>query len=620
MDLNWHLRIGILHYRHQLLLLQLESQIMNVFTYLKQRVAILDVIGEYVSLKKAGLYFKGHCPFHHEKTASFTVSPHKEIFYCFGCHEGGDVITFIGKVENCTPFEAIKHLADRYNIDIPESMLKEARSSESNEDKNRYFDLCEMVADWCTQNLKKNPSVMQYVLQRNITPESTTHFSIGYFPGGLQAINRLLAFARAQNILADDLMDANILAQGKTVLYSPFEERIIFPIKDHLGRFCGFGGRRFKELDERAKYYNSRENQYFVKGSILFGLDSAKKSIQEKESVFLVEGYTDCIAMVQHGYPNTVATLGTACTSTHLKTLSRYAQRLIVLYDGDKAGQDAILRLTELCWQVSMELSVICMPAGQDPASYVETDTHIPGQFNDPNMAQDIFDFFIGTLGTNYASKGLGEKLKIARKIIAIIHKQEDALKQDILLQKTSKALDIPFSSLKQELDEFRDTPAPAQVEAPQSLEESHLTMEQGLPRLEKMIFFAIMNNIQLLSRENEEYLLEYLPKPLNTLLATLKAAQMSNPELTFTEYYGMLGTEEQLFISKLLLEGELEPIQKDFDQLMIQLQKKHWKEIVSGIKTKLAQAKREDDTERMNSIMRDFLELKQKMVEKKLI
>lgn len=594
---------------------------MNVFTYLKQRVAILDVIGEYVSLKKAGLYFKGHCPFHHEKTASFTVSPHKEIFYCFGCHEGGDVITFISKVEHCTPFEAIKHLADRYNIDIPESMLKEARSSESNEDKNRYFDLCEMVANWCTQNIKKNPSVMQYVLQRNISPESITHFSIGYFPGGLQAINRLLSFARAQNILADDLMQANILAQGKTVLYSPFEERIIFPIKDHLGRFCGFGGRRFKEHDERAKYYNSRENNYFIKGSILFGLDSAKKSIQEKETVFLVEGYTDCIAMVQHGYPNTVATLGTACTSTHLKTLSRYAQRLIILYDGDKAGQDAILRLTELCWQVSMELSVIVMPAGHDPASYLETPAHVSGQFNDPIMAKDIFDFFIGTLGTNFASKGLGEKLKIARKIIAIIYKQEDGLKQDILLQKTSKALDIPFGSLKQELDTFKEAPAPSQPEEnSDNSNDSHLIIEQSVPRLEKMIFFAIMNNIQLLNSENEEYLLEYLPKPLNTLLETLKNAQLSNPAITFTEYYGMLGTEEQLFISKLLLEGELEPIQKDFDNLMTQLQKKNWKEIVSGIKAKLAQAKREDNNEKMNSIMRDFLELKQKMVQKKLI
>lgn len=594
---------------------------MNVFIYLKQRVAILDVIGEYVSLKKAGLYFKGHCPFHHEKTASFTVSPHKEIFYCFGCHEGGDVITFISKVENCTPFEAIKHLADRYNIDIPESMLKEARSSESNQDKNHYFDLCEMVAQWCTENLKKAPSVIQYLQQRHITPESITRFSIGYFPGGLQAINRLLSFARNQNILADDLMTANILAQGKSVLYSPFEERIIFPIKDHLGRFCGFGGRRFKEHDERAKYYNSRENQYFVKGSILFGLDSAKKAIQEKEEVFLVEGYTDCIAMAQHGYPNTVATLGTACTSTHLKTLSRYAQRLIVLYDGDKAGQDAILRLTELCWQVSMELSVIIMPVKHDPASYLETSAHTPGQFNDPAMAHDIFDFFIGTLGSNFTSKGLGEKLKIARKIIGIIHKQEDLLKRDILLQKTSKSLDIPFSALKQELDQFRDHPSPIPAAEPQEvLEEPHLVMEKGTPRLEKSIFFAIMHNIQLFNPENEKFLLEYLPKPLSTLLDTLKTAKHSNPGLTFTEYYSLLGTEEQLFISKIILEGDLEPMQKEFDHLMLQLQKKHWKGIVNRIKIKLAQAKREENAEKINAIMRDFLELKQKMIQKKLI
>lgn len=596
---------------------------MNVFTYLKQRLAVLDVIGEYVSLKKAGLYFKGHCPFHHEKSASFTVSPHKEIFYCFGCHEGGDVITFISKVEHCTPFEAIKHLADRYNIDIPESLLKEAHSPESTEDKNRYFDLCEMVAKWCSDNLNKTPLVQKYVQkERQITQESINHFAIGYFPGGLNVINRLLSFARNHHIIADDLIQANILAQGKTVLYSPFEERIIFPIKDHLGRFCGFGGRRFKEQDERAKYYNSKENQYFVKGSILFGFDTAKKAIHDKDEVYLVEGYTDCIAMVQHGYPNTVATLGTACTSAHLKTLSRYAQRMIVLYDGDKAGQDAILRMTELCWQVSMELSVICMPPGKDPASYLESEKRPAGEFDQPGLRQDIFDFFIGTLGHNYASLPLGAKLKTARRIIAIIHQQEDPLKRGILLKKTSHALDIPFDYLKKELEDQRQGPAPSEQpekskEIPQ---ESHLMMDEGIPKLEKMIFFAIMNNIQLFNRENEEYLLEYLPEPLSILLEKLKSAKNRHQGLTFTDYYGILGVEEQLYVSKVLLEGELEPIQKDFDHLMIQLQKKHWKGIVTAIKAKLAQAKREENTEKMNIIMRDFLELKQKMIQKKLI
>lgn len=594
---------------------------MNIFTYLKQRISILDVIGEYVSLKKAGLYCKGHCPFHHEKTASFTVSPHKEIFYCFGCHEGGDVITFITKVEHCTPFEAIKHLADRYNIDIPENLLKEARSTESAEDKNRYFDLCEMVANWCAENLLKFPAVMAYVVkQRAISKESIDHFSIGYFPGGLPAINRLLSYARAHNILADDLIQANILAQGKTILYSPFEERIIFPIKDHLGRFCGFGGRRFKEHDERAKYYNSRENQFFTKGSLLFGLDSAKKSINDTEKVFLVEGYTDCIAMWQHGYPNTVATLGTACTSAHLKTLSRYAQHMIVLYDGDKAGQDAILRLTELCWQVSMELSVICLEKSYDPASYLQEKARPPQEFDQPGMAQDIFEFFIGTLGTNYASLALGAKLKTARKIIAVIQQQEDPLKRDILLQKTSKALDIPFESLKLELESQGSTLEESGEQGPINELQPHLQMGQGIPKLEKMIFSAIINKIQLFNPENEEYLLEYLPNPLNILLEKLKSAKAQHPDITFTEYYAILEIQEQLFVSKILLEGELDPIQKDFDHLMIQLQKKHWKGIVTSLKVKIAQAKRENNIEKMNTIMSDFLDLKQKMIQKKLI
>ena len=166
-------------------------------------------------------------------------------------------------------------------------------------------------------------------------------------------------------------MTAGILSESKNALYSPFEDRIMFPITDNLGRFCGFGGRTFMPQDERPKYYNSKENNFFTKGSLIFGLNVAKRDIQHKEIVFVVEGYMDCIAMAQHGYTNTVATLGTACTLEHLKQLSRYASYVYVLYDGDAAGQSAILRLTELCWNVNMDLKVIRLPRQEDPASFL---------------------------------------------------------------------------------------------------------------------------------------------------------------------------------------------------------------------------------------------------------
>jgi len=312
---------------------------MNLFGYIKGKIAILDVIGTYTTLKKAGLYWKGTCPFHHEKTASFTVSPHREIFYCFGCHAGGDAITFIAKAENCSPMEAIKLLVDRYGLTLPDNLVTDTDSS-SLQDKKRYYELCQQVAHWCASNLAKSPVALSYLLERGMDKTTIEKFNIGYFPGGLLSIKNLIASMQKQNILATDLIEAHIITPGKSVLYSPFEERILFPIKDHLGRFCGFGGRIFKPQDDRAKYYNSRENDYFNKGSLLFGLDVAKASIQQEGSVFLVEGYTDCIAMAKHGFINTVATLGTACTIEHLKILSRYAHTLLIVYDADRAGQE----------------------------------------------------------------------------------------------------------------------------------------------------------------------------------------------------------------------------------------------------------------------------------------
>ncbi len=271
---------------------------MDIFSFIKSNVNILDVTKQYANLKKTGLYWKGHCPFHHEKTASFTVSPHRDIFYCFGCSSGGDVITFMSKVEQCSAIDAVKLLADRYNIDLPED--SHIPSIGSADEKDRYFQLCALVNKWCCEQLQKSPLAKEYLDSRTITHESITYFGIGFFPSGLSSVQSLIRYAQKNNVLADDLLKANILGQAKRVLYSPFEGRIIFPIKDHLGRFCGFGGRVFKPEDNRAKYYNSKENTYFTKGQLLFGFDLAKQSIQKSESVFLVEGYTDCIAMYQH--------------------------------------------------------------------------------------------------------------------------------------------------------------------------------------------------------------------------------------------------------------------------------------------------------------------------------
>jgi DNA primase len=583
---------------------------MSLFNYLKGRLSILDVIGEYTHLKKAGTYWKGHCPFHSEKTASFTVSPHKEIFYCFGCHIGGDVITFISKVENCSAMEAVHHLAERYGIELPHELNAEAKI----EDKKHYYDLCKLVATWCHEQLKKSPPALHYLLKRGFTKEIMQQFSIGYFPGGYLRIKELISFAQKNNVLAKDLVEAGILQEGRTVLYSSFEERIIFPIKDHLGRHCGFGGRIFKPQDERPKYYNSRENPFFNKGSLLFGFDSAKKSMQQKECAFLVEGYADCIAMVQHGYTNTIATLGTACTPEHLKLLSRYVQKLYVLYDGDRAGKEAIIRLTSLCWQASLELQVVSLPAKEDPASLLSKGIDLMAYIQ---KAQDIFVFYVESQAEEFAQKSMAEKLTILRKLLQTIQTVEDPLTQDLLLQRAAKVLEMPFETLKKELIRSQQTQKPSQ-ETQGMREKSFKTAAlsgSGDQKLEKNLFFAILNDTELINNDNVKFLLGYLPTSMQTILKKLEKMKTETPSLDFIAFFDSLDSYEKEFVSKSLLECEGSFEASMFDSLVLQLQRKNWKMIVHSVKQQLDQAKKESDHIKEQQLLHHFLEMKKKLL-----
>lgn len=633
---------------------------MNIFTFIKTRISIVDVINEYATLRKAGGYWKARCPFHHEKTGSFTVSPHKEIFYCFGCHKSGDVISFIADVENCSQIEAAKYIAERYQIELPEDL----QSSHSQQEKNRYQDICTTVADWCHEQLKKSPSVLAYLNQRDITNESIDYFKIGYFPSGLLAIKNLIHEMKNQNILVDDLIDAAIIAQGKTVLYSPFEERIMFPIADTMGNYCGFGGRIYKPNDQRPKYYNSHENEFFSKGSLLFGLDMAKKAIQETGHVFLVEGYTDCAAMAQHGYRNAVATLGTACTLQHLKLLARYANDVYVLYDGDAAGKQAILRLTQLCWQANTELKVIELPEGEDPASFLEKGGDLKDLIA---QAQDIFGFFIASMGTNFKTKSLNERVNLTRKLLEIIASVDDALKADMLLQQAASTLGMPLTTLTREMERIQNTVqrhpeeynqsvrpealrsksyqnqdnsmdnsdlSPSRLRDERSNEphdskkqvgnpsvhsavsEGHLkNSESPVSLLEKKIFCAIINNAQLLNSTNEKYLTNYMPQPLRDILQKLNEYKSNNQSIAFVSFFDTLSDTHKQYVSRLLVEFEQDMTQELFDTLLLALQKQQWKVITLTIKDQLTQAKQAGDESKVAQILQDYLELKSKML-----
>ncbi len=577
---------------------------MNLFSYIKQRLPILDVVSEYATLKKAGLYWKGCCPFHHERTPSFSVSPHKEIFYCFGCHLGGDVISFIAKAEHCTPIEAAQHLIERYRIQVPQEITWE-KSSQTQESKDLYFKTCSTFAQWCETQLAKSTAALRYITERKITEQSIKDFSIGYCPGQIKS---LLAYAQKQGIMATNLIDAHILQEGKQALYSPFEERIIFPIRDHIGRFVGFGGRVFQPGDERAKYYNSHDHTFFNKGTMLFGLDRAKKAIAESETAFLVEGYTDLIIMNQYGFTNTVATLGTACTQDHLKQLARYAQKLYILYDGDAAGQNAIIRLAELCWTAALDPYVISLSSKDDPATFLLAGGDLTSKVNE---ARDIFSFILVHMGSDFAHKSLQERLTITKKIISIILALPDPLKRDLLLAQASTAFALPVETLKQEFKAIRKKA----VEAGQKREQPRETEvpEDEISQLEKKLFSAILNHKGDIAEEDRELLRLWLPEKLTYLFESVIQAKTAEG-LNLSRLFELVTDEQKEFLSGIMMES-LHEQPASFEDLLLQFYKKQWKIAVHNVKLKVYDAQQTGDSERIKKVLTQINELKTKML-----
>lgn len=570
---------------------------MDLFSFVKNNVDIIPTISEYTSLKKTGSqYWKGLCPFHHEKTPSFTVSPHKKIFYCFGCHETGDVINFIEKTENISAIQAVQHLIQRYNLDIPESL----ESSHGFKKEKNDHQLCKLVTQWCVKKLQSNNIVKNYIKRRNIDSIQVSQFELGYFPAGSKAIQELLSYVMHHNFSSKDLVEQNILFQGKT-LYSPFEDRIIFPISDHLGQSCGFGGRIFKEHDQRPKYYNSKETAQFKKGKILFGLHIAKQEIQRKKAAFIVEGYTDCIAMHQHGYRNTVATLGTACSSDHLKQLSQHAQTLYILYDADSAGKQAILRMTQLCWQFEMELKVISLPADQDPASVLETEKSIDHYVE---KSVDIFSFFLQSSGQQFHKSSMKNKLLAINELLDLIANIKDPLKQNILLVKASEIMQIPLEILKKEYNnKEKIAEKSSKIEPKPTLNSEKI--------LEEQILAAILHDSTLLTPQYETLLLAKLSETISSIIKKIINCQKKTSESCSKNLEILLTPQELTYTQSILFKIESSNLQQTFNNLMVQFQKKHWKSIISHIKVKLIQAKQENDSKKVQELLDAFESVK---------
>lgn len=337
----------------------------NAVEEVKNRLNIAEIIGEYLKLERAGTNFKAKCPFHNEKTPSFFISPDRGTYYCFGCGEKGDVISFVQKFEGLDFVGAMKILADRAGVNFEPKHL----NKEDKEDKTELYKILETAETFFRDNLKANTKVLNYLKERGLDEKDIEYWKIGF---ALPEWRSLKTDLNDRGIKDSELLKVGLIKQKENKAYDTFRSRIMFPINDSAGRVVGFSGRIFEGKDDEAKYLNSPETIVFKKSFILYGFDKAKFSIRKNNFAILVEGQFDLIMSHKAGFQNTVATSGTATTIDHLKIIKRLTNNLLVAYDSDKAGLSATKRVYALAVSLGMNVRSIQMEGGLDPADLVK--------------------------------------------------------------------------------------------------------------------------------------------------------------------------------------------------------------------------------------------------------
>ena len=419
----------------------------EIIEEVRQSNDIVDVISQYMHLKRSGRNYFGLCPFHNEKSPSFSVSPDKQIFHCFGCGVGGNAITFVMKIEGCSFIEAIQMLADRANIQLP--------TLENNADgmkeilKAKVYKVNEFAADFYHKNLyTPNAKIAQeYVKKRTLTNNTLEAYQIG-FSG---KFDELYTALKKQGFADQEILESGLVNRNDNGKYiDRYRNRLMFPICDIRGRVIAFGGRVLD--DSKPKYINSPENVVYSKGRHLFGLNVAKKV--DLKRILIVEGYMDVISLHQRGIKNVVASLGTALTQQQGFLLRKNAQQVILSFDSDEAGQNAKIRAIDILQNMGLDLRVLQMEGAKDPDEYIVKYGNARFQ-NVIEKAISILEFKVNLLEKNLNLENVNDKIKFLNEIAKLIAKVDNTMEREIYIEKIAKRYQISKEAIYAEVNKL---------------------------------------------------------------------------------------------------------------------------------------------------------------------
>ncbi|MBQ3493494.1 MAG: DNA primase [Clostridia bacterium] len=433
---------------------------------LKSKNDIVDVIGRYVRLEQRGGNFWGKCPFHHEKTASFSVNSSGQFYYCFGCHKSGDVISFIMEIESLDFGDAVKFLAERAKIPLPEVRYDDEKIKEQKKLRERVLLLLRETALFYVRNLKgeKGANHYEYAVKRKILDQTITKFGIG----ASLDFNSLPNHLRSLGFTDEEMIVSGAVGEKNGRCFDWLGGRLIIPVIDQFGNVVAFVGRRIDGGKEQ-KYINTKETIAFSKGRTFFNINNLKKIKNEKglDSVIIVEGHLDVVSLSQAGFGNVVATMGTALTKDQARMLKRYADKVYISYDGDFAGQKAAIRGLEILSEEGLEVKVVSLPDGMDPDDAIKN-LGEDGYRKLLAGAMPLIDFKLDILKRTYDVNSVDGKRKFVTNALKIIKESASSAEREDLLKVVRDLTKINYESLKRELYSIEEKPRADVLEMPQ--------------------------------------------------------------------------------------------------------------------------------------------------------
>lgn len=556
---------------------------------IKERLSIVDVVGSYIKLEPAGINMKARCPFHNERTPSFFVSPTRGSFHCFGCAKGGDMFTFVQEIEGLDFSGALKLLAVRAGVDISSNFSKK----EVDENEILYR-IIEDATIYFQNNLEEYFHGKEYLRSRGILPESIEKFRIGYAKDEWRS---LLNYLVAKKYTPQDIEKAGLIIKSEKGFYDRFRGRIMFPIADRQGRVVAFSGRVYPPTqDERvAKYVNSPETVLYNKSLLLYGYDKAKQSILKTKRAIVVEGQMDLVLAHQAGTSETVAVSGTALTDQHLSLIKRFCDVLILCFDSDNAGINAVSKSTQKALTQGFDVRAIHLPNGMDPADIIKQDKDM--WMGVIEKSTHVIDFFLDVIIEKEKDLRIVRR-EVSQKVLPYIATISDRIDRAHFIQEVSKKIGLSTDVITQEVDRIGRVGVPSHVPLK--------TIEQTTPtRLREDILKDEIAGIFLANQSTEEVDLSSEKKKLEDVLG-----------ITFDEFMNSIPSPQK---GSLALQAEIiitDPgrMRESLNELIYNIHKERLRGKLEETQKALSEAEQRNDEESKKQLLIECQTLLQKI------